>query len=205
MNTATYSPYVLYDPTTKIIRYVGISTNPQRRYGEHLRRVNDSKSQDYNTYKSRWIRGLATSGQKPALVVIDTNLCLKDAQQRERDLIAVLPDLTNLTAGGETSPWHILPPEQQKEYVQQTLGKAQKKLAQIKNEDPERWAKIIQARVEAWRKYRENMTAEQRAVEEAKLAKGRLKEFRTEKVKETARRMILRAHEATRRGISEKQ
>lgn len=57
--------YVLIDPNTKEVRYVGKSNNPKRRYYKHCSR---SKK---NTHKVNWINGLLNENKKPELQIID--------------------------------------------------------------------------------------------------------------------------------------
>jgi hypothetical protein len=59
--------YVLRDPDTERVRYVGRSIYPFSRYKSHLRiRTND------NTYRANWIRSLATAGKKPVIEIIQS-------------------------------------------------------------------------------------------------------------------------------------
>jgi len=64
MNDVTYI-YILSDPDTNEIRYVGKTTNIKRRYNQHK---NNIKS---NTHKENWIKKLIESGKLPILTVID--------------------------------------------------------------------------------------------------------------------------------------
>jgi hypothetical protein len=88
--------YALADPRTFSIRYVGKSTNPTRRFRQHLADKTDS-------YKSRWVWSLAKLGLSPVLVVLEK--VRGDWQERERFWIRLLSTtgnrLTNLTSGGE--------------------------------------------------------------------------------------------------------
>ena len=89
--------YILIDPLTKIVRYVGKSVNANRRYNQHL------YDKRHNNYSSRWIRKLQQKKLKPILVVIeecDENIW----QEREKYWIAYykpISKLTNLTIGGD--------------------------------------------------------------------------------------------------------
>ena len=54
--------YALVDPTSKEVRYVGQSVNPERRYRGHLK---------WDSGKlGRWIKQLKISGLKPALTIL---------------------------------------------------------------------------------------------------------------------------------------
>src|SRR5262249_12655170 len=160
---------------------VGISTDPNRRYREHLRKANDPRSSEYEIYKSRWLRKLMASGVKPLLVIIDSGLDLQTAQRRECDLIAALPGLVNTTAGGETNQDHILPPEQQVEFIRRTLGQAWVAYARIRQEDPERWADIQKKRIEAMSRSAAVARMRQQNVQKAQAAAKKANQHKTEK------------------------
>lgn len=55
--------YALIDPRTRGIRYVGQSTDPERRYAEHLQRAE-------GTPKGVWIRELRALNLEPDLIVL---------------------------------------------------------------------------------------------------------------------------------------
>lgn len=54
--------YVLSDPNTWRVRYVGQTNDPRRRYKEHCRAKED-------TYKGHWIRSLQR--QRPVMTIVD--------------------------------------------------------------------------------------------------------------------------------------
>lgn len=56
--------YVLIDPTTAKIRYIGISVNPKKRLSQHL---HEAKS-GVNSEKCKWIRALPSP---PIMVILD--------------------------------------------------------------------------------------------------------------------------------------
>ena len=92
--------YVLYDPTTYKPRYVGITSNPHRRYKDHL-----SKSINPKRHVNCWIKGLLNNDLKPRMVIKYKNLSLETAHKIERHLITSWRghrDLTNQTTGGES-------------------------------------------------------------------------------------------------------
>ena len=60
------SIYVLKDPITNEIRYVGCTKNVEQRYKAHT-----NKARDYNTPKREWLESLRTQGLKPILEVIE--------------------------------------------------------------------------------------------------------------------------------------
>ncbi|WP_159065954.1 GIY-YIG nuclease family protein [Deinococcus ficus] len=89
--------YALTTPDTGQIRYIGYSSNPDKRFKRHLK----DKS---NTHKAHWIQSLKKQGLTPGLLLLEE--CKVDNwQERERAWIAHyrkqgLP-LTNGTEGGE--------------------------------------------------------------------------------------------------------
>lgn len=88
--------YYLVDPETFEIRYVGISTDPRRRYSAHLK--DQSHAQRHS---SCWIRGLTLRGLKPVLRIAVYTQTQAEAKRIEIALIAKLPNLTNISSGGE--------------------------------------------------------------------------------------------------------
>lgn len=62
----TTNIYVLIDPETDEVRYVGKANNISERYKAHLNRA-----RKHQTHKKNWIDGLRNKGLKPIIVVID--------------------------------------------------------------------------------------------------------------------------------------
>lgn len=92
--------YVLVDPNTMEVRYVGKSTSPQVRYRRHILDAVSGRSD----HKARWIASLLSQGQRPELRIIE--LCPPARwATRERHWIAVFRNLgttlTNHKSGGE--------------------------------------------------------------------------------------------------------
>ncbi len=89
--------YVLLDPRSGLIRYVGKSDNPKWRFTKHLK---DLRS----TYRTRWVQSLLARGLKPILEVID-EVPLAEWQFWEREYIRVFRlvgmRLANTTEGGD--------------------------------------------------------------------------------------------------------
>jgi hypothetical protein len=56
--------YILIDPETNIVKYVGKSNNPKRRFGRHL-------SRKTNARKQQWLNALKNKDLKPELLIID--------------------------------------------------------------------------------------------------------------------------------------
>ena len=89
--------YALTTPDTGQIRYIGYSSNPEKRLKKHLQ-------DKANTHKVHWIQSLKKQGLTPGLLLIEE--CKADNwQEREKAWIAHyraqgLP-LTNGTSGGD--------------------------------------------------------------------------------------------------------
>ena len=62
----TTNIYVLIDPITGHVRYVGKANNVSERYRAHLNRA-----RDHQTHKRNWINSLKKEGLKPIIQVID--------------------------------------------------------------------------------------------------------------------------------------
>lgn len=113
------SIYVLIDPRTGLIRYVGKARNPKKRFREHLRRSQNRNVQ--RTKCSCWLRSLAFDGHCPKLEIID-NVPASEWEFWECEYIrlfkALMIPLTNQTGGGEggdTSAFRKPMPEEQRQ------------------------------------------------------------------------------------------
>lgn len=76
--------YVLKDPITLEIKYVGQTNDVNRRYRDHLRRSLRDDDTDYDTYKSRWIRKIINNGDKPILEIIDECNSYIESNEKEK-------------------------------------------------------------------------------------------------------------------------
>ena len=65
--------YLLADPRTKFVRYVGQTTSPSRRYAEHL-------ADEADTPKTRWLREM----QMPPQMIVVERSSVEWAQEREQ-------------------------------------------------------------------------------------------------------------------------
>jgi len=61
-----YSIYLLIDPETRLVRYVGNSKNPRGRLTQHIR---ESRARQ-NTAKKAWIYGLLTRNRAPEIRIV---------------------------------------------------------------------------------------------------------------------------------------
>jgi len=73
-----YQVYALVDPRDKLVYYVGITKDVQRRYIEHTLR------KEKNTEKAAWITELSTLGLSPTLEILHPLLPLEEAQVQEK-------------------------------------------------------------------------------------------------------------------------
>lgn len=94
--------YGLKCPIAGVIRYVGKSENPHKRFIKHIAAANRNEA-DHHT--SRWLRKLIAQGLRPELVILREVGEKERWQDVEREFIAMAEmqgwRLTNSTAGGE--------------------------------------------------------------------------------------------------------
>jgi hypothetical protein len=96
-----YKIYVLIDPTTKTIRYVGRTNQGHiKRLNRHIR---DSKKQ--TNHKANWIKSIINNGNLPLILIVENNLpSIEEANLAEIHYIKSFKslgcDLTNATDGG---------------------------------------------------------------------------------------------------------
>ncbi len=76
--------YVLIDPETNEIRYIGQTNDIKRRFNDHISSSKNDNSESYNTYKARWIRKLLSIGMLPIIEVIEECFDLETSNSRER-------------------------------------------------------------------------------------------------------------------------
>lgn len=90
--------YALKYPTTGIVRYIGKSNDPKRRYYAHMRTDKTASSNKIN-----WIQKLIKEGLKPELEILE-EVSEDNWKEKERFYISKyreLYDLTNCKDGGE--------------------------------------------------------------------------------------------------------
>lgn len=190
MQIRTYSLYVLSDPERKAVRYVGISHEPKRRFRRHC--LSGQKT-ILSSHKQKWIAKLWRAGLKPLLAIVDEGLNLEAAKAREMDLIAVIPNLTNGTKGGDTNAWDTFSLEARERCTRALRTKGNRALATIRAENPERWTEIKRAMAEGVR----NSAASKRASLE-NIKKAQAAAQASEKMRAAARKNIKLAHLANR-------
>lgn len=94
--------YGLVDPKTNMLRYVGKTTDLNRRFRRHI-----NERFIHNSYKDRWVRNLIDNNEKPEIFLID--YVNKDEWQYwEKFYISYYKfigcNLTNGTEGGDEPP-----------------------------------------------------------------------------------------------------
>lgn len=95
----TTNIYVLIDPITKMVRYVGKANNVTQRYTAHLNRA-----RKHQIHKKNWIESLKKQGLKPIIEIIDV-VPINDWVFWETYWISQMKtwgfDLINYTNGGD--------------------------------------------------------------------------------------------------------
>lgn len=92
--------YVLKDPTTLEIRYVGQTVNPENRFRNHLYEARKNK----RTHKDLWILKLLRGNKKPIMEIIGTTyITSDDANKIENKLIKRFKNKYRLTNNKDRS------------------------------------------------------------------------------------------------------
>lgn len=119
MKYSTTYIYVLIDPRTEEIRYVGKTVNPYKRFYKHY-------SEHETNYKSRWIEQLRKLDLKPRMEIIEA-VATENWQEREIYWIAELRAqgcrLTNVTTGGEGCNGYVASEEARRKISARTKGR----------------------------------------------------------------------------------
>jgi len=91
--------YALIDPRTMRTRYIGFTTNREKRYKQHF--WSAERGQGGHLYN--WIRSLLQTGYKPIYHVLEygTGDGWKECERFWIALYRIFSDLTNLTDGGD--------------------------------------------------------------------------------------------------------
>lgn len=94
-----YYIYLLYDPESLNVRYVGVTNNPTRRRYKH--RATPDKNA--NTHRDNWIRSVINRGLRPEFrVVEEVEYNWQEAEIRWiKETKEAGFDLTNATSGGD--------------------------------------------------------------------------------------------------------
>lgn len=100
--------YLLKCPYKHVIRYVGVSKNPEERLKFHLSESEKHKKE--NPYKYHWVRKIQKLGyEAPELIVVHTGLTFEQAFNSEIAYVRLYraivgKDLTNIAPGGFGPP-----------------------------------------------------------------------------------------------------
>jgi hypothetical protein len=112
--------YILADPRTGEVRYVGVTFRKRQRFNEHI----STASNGGKTHRDCWIRSLLALSLRPEYRVIQIGSG-EGWQQAERDWIAhYRPSgrLVNITDGGEGLPGYIPTEELRRKWSQMRKG-----------------------------------------------------------------------------------
>ena len=108
--------YSLIDPITEEIRYIGKTINPSQRLARHIK---DGLKK--SNHKECWIYSLLLRDLKPKMVIIEE--CLNDDWiEREKYYIRVIPNLTNLTEGGDSPSGYKMSDETKRKMSESRMG-----------------------------------------------------------------------------------
>ena len=96
--------YLLIDPLSSVVRYVGASKNPKSRYRQHIRDAVSKSKKGKPTIKQQWIQGLIALGLQPRLKIIAKTEDDKKARAlEEKTVIKHINTVYNLHMPGKGS------------------------------------------------------------------------------------------------------
>jgi len=102
--------YTLTDPRTDLVRYVGLTRRPKKRYKRHLEEGRTYNKDKTNPHKRNWIRGILLDNLKPIMTIIFIAHSSAEADDSERRWIQFYNNrgcnLLNQTTGGEGAWGH---------------------------------------------------------------------------------------------------
>lgn len=101
INKSKHIIYGLFDPNTQELRYIGYTSNFDKRYYDH----HYMKKLKINNHKNNWIKSLLNNNQKAEMFVIEYYETAQELLQAEIETIAYYKyigcNLTNATPGGD--------------------------------------------------------------------------------------------------------
>lgn len=83
-----WSIYYLVCPYKNIVRYVGMSKDPQNRFAQHISQSDKMKKE--NPYKFNWIEKVKRKNMEPKLQIVLSNLTFDEAFLLEEAMIKAL-------------------------------------------------------------------------------------------------------------------
>jgi hypothetical protein len=66
--------YMLIDPDTKMVRYIGQTNNPQKRYNSHISHCLNINNRNYNCNNYIWLRKLLNDNKHPIMDILESNI-----------------------------------------------------------------------------------------------------------------------------------
>lgn len=177
--------YVICDPRTDVVRYVGTTQkNPNRRFQHH---VNTAKSGRSHTHCGNWLRSLLSIGVNPLFRIVETGVGAGWSEAEKRWIAKFKKEgvpLTNHTDGGEghTGYQHSAATRAKrsasmKETLRDPAVKARMSLGlHIANAHPETKARHSLAQKQVWTdpQIRERIIATQKQVKNTPEAKAHM-------------------------------
>lgn len=94
--------YALYSKSECVVRYIGVSINPEKRFKAHKYSSLNKKGKEYDIYKNRWLRStndvcikILFKGTSKECYILEEELICKYKESRK---------LVNSTLGGDKPP-----------------------------------------------------------------------------------------------------
>ena len=119
--------YALCEPNTGVVRYVGKSDDPERRYRNH---IYQARHRTRSFPSGDWIKGLIDSGEKPELTILEETT-QDNWQNAEIQWIAYYRengnDLLNCDSGGNGGKIGIMSKSARQRLVERNKGRRGKK------------------------------------------------------------------------------
>lgn len=120
MSARQWEIYLLIDPRTDLVRYVGVTFRGKKRFNEHMSRA----TMGGKTHRDNWIRLLISLGSRPVYRVIEQGRGdgWQDAERRWIAHYRQSCDLVNHTDGGDGTPGYVPTPELRQKWSAMRAG-----------------------------------------------------------------------------------